>query len=142
MVPGTYNAAIEGYFVLIKGLDKGTYQLHLGGRGRGNARGVYQTDAIYEITVTDKYLHRNFVLDVSNWKEGGPPNVPLPPAGHRVFIQSISSKGSRINHLNFGKEASLSEIAQKAVNCRKDCLQIFLLNSGLAFVHVKNQGYN
>lgn len=88
MVPGTYNAAIEGYFVLIKGLDKGTYQLHLGGRGRGNARGVYQTDAIYEITVTDKYLHRNFVLDVSNGKKGDPPNVPLPPASDIEYSYS------------------------------------------------------
>ncbi len=76
MVPGTYRAAIEGYFVMIKGLDAGNYQLHLGGRGRGDARKAYQTDAIYEITVSDKHLRRNFVIDVSS---GGAPEVPLPP---------------------------------------------------------------
>lgn len=76
MVPGTYRATIEGYFVLIKELDAGTYQLHLGGRGRGDGRRSYQTDAIYEITVTEKYLRRNFVIDVS---DGGAPVVPLPP---------------------------------------------------------------
>ena len=48
----------------------------MGGRGRGDARASYQTDAIYEITVTKQYLRRNFVIDVSTV---GAPIVLLPP---------------------------------------------------------------
>ena len=58
--PGVYEMVVGGIFIFIRQLPPGEYTLWFGGRGRG----VYYTDAYYEINVRDQYRPR-FIRDVS-----------------------------------------------------------------------------
>jgi hypothetical protein len=64
--PGEYDAITDGFFVLLKHLNAGSYRIRFGGKGRGN----YRTDAIYDIYVSPEYRHLSTVFDISDDPEG------------------------------------------------------------------------
>lgn len=45
--PGSYEAVVGGYFIIIQSLPLGKFQIRFGGRGRGG----YGTDSLYDIEV-------------------------------------------------------------------------------------------
>jgi hypothetical protein len=57
--PGIYNCITVGYYILIKALPPSNYRIHFEAKGRG----IYYTNAIYDITVQDK--RRDSVEDIS-----------------------------------------------------------------------------
>jgi hypothetical protein len=64
IVPGEYQAVIDGFFIILKSLPKGTsWRLRFGGKGRQKG---YRTDAVYDIHITPSERSEVTVRDVTS----------------------------------------------------------------------------
>jgi hypothetical protein len=72
--PGTYDMVVGGIVIFIKELPVGEYSLWFGGKGRG----VYYTDAYYDIKVRDQRRPK-FLNDISFDPHARPKQVQRPP---------------------------------------------------------------